>query len=314
MRHIKLFLVVPFSPACNHYQYDDPATGNSRTQDLYPRVPAHDAHGCLLRSSHLAVIATSSEAFRSLSRGRLYFRSVSMSSPALWEDVIQPGSSWSLILRRGREMRIEDPDGGANVAAVFFNFDCPVERYNMPDTLKAQHTAHLTKGFVLYSDMGRVLCSITDDRCGWHDPLGGHNDAAAVRAKYGSSGYQQERNAWHQNTRGNFLTELSRYGLGIRDLPANVNFFSKVVVGESGAMEFVPRNSRAGDYVTLRAEMNVLVVLDTGQHPLDPNPLYDPKPVKIAIRQAAEAGADDLCHLSRPENARGFINTERYFL
>ena len=237
-----------------------------------------------------------------------------MSSPALWEDTIQPGTSWSLVLRRGRELRIQDTEGGANVAAIFYNFDCPVERYNMPDSLKAQHTAHLTEGFVLYSDMGRILCSITADSCGWHDPLGSHNDAAAVLAKYGPSSYQQERNAWCRNTRDNFLTELSRYGLGLRDLTANVNFFSKVVVGNDGAMEFVPGNSRAGDYVTLRAEMNVLVILDTGQHPLDPNPRYAPKPVKFAVREAAAVAADDLCHLSRPENARGFINTERYFL
>lgn len=237
-----------------------------------------------------------------------------MSGPVLWEDTIQPGSSWSLILRRGRELRIEDIDGGANVAAIFYNFDCPVERYNMPDTLKAQHTAHLTKGLVLYSDMGRILCSITEDSCGWHDPLGGHNDAAAVLAKYGASSYQQARNAWHRNTRDNFLIELNKYGLGLRDLTANVNFFSKIVVGDDGAMEFMPRNSRAGDSVTLRAEMNLLVVLDTGQHPLDPNPLYTPKPVKFAVRETAPVAMDDLCRLSRPENARGFINTERYFL
>ena len=40
----------------------------------------------------------------------------------------------------------------------------------MPDTLKAQHIARLTAGFVLYSDMGRMLCSVTGDTVGWHDP------------------------------------------------------------------------------------------------------------------------------------------------
>ncbi len=90
----------------------------------------------------------------------------------LWEDTIQAGASWSLLLRRGNQLRIEDMEGGANVAALFYNFDCMVERYNMPDTLKAQHTARtLREGFVLYSDMGRILCSITDDSVGWHDPI-----------------------------------------------------------------------------------------------------------------------------------------------
>jgi hypothetical protein len=28
---------------------------------------------------------------------------------------------------------------GANAGALFYNWEQPVERYNMPDTLKAQH-------------------------------------------------------------------------------------------------------------------------------------------------------------------------------
>jgi urea carboxylase-associated protein 2 len=237
-----------------------------------------------------------------------------MSRPFLWEDTIHAGASWSLLLRRGRELRIEDSEGGANVAGLFYNYECPVERYNMPDTLKAQHTAHLTKGFVLYSDMGRILGSITDDTRGWHDPLGGHNDARAVAAKYGLSSYQNQRNAWHRNTRDNLLAELNKYGLGLRDLSPNVNFFSKVVVGNDGSMEFVPGNPASGDFVTLRAEMNLLVILDTGQHPLDPNPRYAPKPVKFSIHESQAVAADDPCRLLCPENSRGYINTERYFL
>src|SRR6266699_4118212 len=225
-----------------------------------------------------------------------------MSRPVLWEDTIQAGASWSLLLRRGHELRIEDCEGGANVAALFYNYECPVERYNMPDTLKAQHTAHLTKGFVLYSDMGRILCSITDDTRGWHDPLGGHNDARAVSAKYGASSYQEQRNAWHRNTRDNLLAELGKHGLGLRDLSPNVNFLSKVVVRNDGSMEFIPGNPAPGDSVTLRAEMNLLVVLDTGQHPLDPNPQYAPKSVKFSVHKAPPVAADDLCRLSRAEN------------
>jgi urea carboxylase-associated protein 2 len=235
-------------------------------------------------------------------------------SDVLWEDTIAPGASWSIVLRRGRALRIQDTEGGANAAALFYNFDCMVERYNMPDTLKAQHTAHLTKGFVIYSDMGRVLCSITKDTCGWHDPLGGCNNAAAVTARYGASSYQDRRNDWHRNSHDNFIQELMKYGLGIRDLGPPVNFFSKVQVGDDGAMNFVEGNSKPLDYVELRAEMNLLVLLDTGQHPLDPNPRYAPRPVRFSILPAAPAAANDPCRLRCVENERGFINTERYFL
>jgi urea carboxylase-associated protein 2 len=233
---------------------------------------------------------------------------------SLWEDTIQGGASWSLILRRGNLLRLEDTEGGANVAALFYNWESLVERYNMPDTLKGQHIAHLTQGFVLYSDMGRVICSITGDSCGWHDPLGGINDAAAVAAKYGRSTYQEHRNDWYRNTRDNFVEEAMRYGLGVRDIGPNVNFFSKVVVDNDGSMKFVPGNSKPGSFVELRAEMNLLVIMDSGQHPLDPSPVYAPKPVKFSITRAAAVAANDACRISSPENTRAFINTERFFL
>jgi hypothetical protein len=60
--------------------------------------------------------------------------------------------------------------------------------------------------------------------------------------------------------------------------------------------------------------MNVLTVLNTCQHPLDPGPQYAPKPVELSIRRAAAPGPDDPCRLSRAENGRGFTLTERYFL
>ena len=235
-------------------------------------------------------------------------------TPVLWEETVQPGATWSHVLKRGTALRITDLEGGANAGAIFYNFECPVERYNMPDTLKAQHIAHLTAGHVLYSDMGRVLCSVTEDTVGWHDPIAGCSNAALVAAKYGEARYQEYRNECHRNGLDGFLVELGKWGLGPRDLVSNVNFFSKVTVADDGSMHFRPGNSRAGDSVELRAEMNVLTVLNTCQHPLDSNLKYQPKPVKLTLRKVAPPGPDDPCRISRPENERGFILTERYFL
>jgi len=232
----------------------------------------------------------------------------------LWKETLRGGDCWSHILKRGTALRITDVEGGANAGALFLNADLTSERYNMPDTLKAQHTAHLTRGHVLYSDMGRILCSLTEDTCGWHDPICGHRDAAQVEARFGRASYQQFRNDFHRNPRDNFLMELEKYGLGIRDLPINVNFFSKVAVTDDGALHFLPGHSKAGDYVGLRAEMNTLVVLDTGQHPLDPAAQYFPKPVHLTLHRTSCAEADDLCRNFCRENKRGFINTERFFL
>jgi urea carboxylase-associated protein 2 len=231
-----------------------------------------------------------------------------------WEDRIEPGATWSHVVKRGTALRITDVEGGANVGALFYNSECVSERYNMPDTLKAQHTARLTAGFVLYSDMGRVLLSVTGDSVGWHDPIGGASSAQLVREKYGEARYQEYRNACHKNAQDSFLLEIAKWGMTPRDLTANVNFFSRVDVANDGALSFHTGNSVPGSFVELRAEMNVLAILNTCQHPLDPAGQYAPKPVKLEILQAPPVQADDLCRTSRPENGRGFTLTERYFL
>src|SRR5438094_7847006 len=124
-----------------------------------------------------------------------------------WEETIQPGAAWSHVLKRGTALRLVDLEGGANVGAIFYNFDCPVERYNMPDTLKAQHIARLTKGFVLYSDMGRILCSIVEDKVGWHDPIGGPSNAKLLKGRNGLSLYKEKGKNYNKNARESFLTE-----------------------------------------------------------------------------------------------------------
>ena len=232
----------------------------------------------------------------------------------LFEDTIYPGATWSHVLKRGTSLRLTDTEGGANVGALFYNWENPTERYNMPDTLKAQHTARLTSSDVLFSDMGRILCSIVDDTAGWHDPLSGCSNAELVETKYGDARYQEVRNTFHRNAFEEFLIELAKYGLSARDMTAPVNFFSKVVVDDLGDMHFVDGHSKAGMAVELRAEMHVLVILNTCQHPLDPNPRYAPRPVTVSVRDAGRAAADDRCRVARPENARGFILTERYAL
>ncbi len=239
---------------------------------------------------------------------------VSMESSVLISDVLPGGATWSHVLKRGTALRITDLEGGANVAAYFLNFELPAERFNLPDTLKAQHTARLTKGHVLYSDMGRVLCSSTEDTVGWHDPIAGISNADQVQKKYGKATYQQMRNQWHQNAREGLTIELGKYGLGARDLHATVNFFSKVTVNAAGDLHYCPGNSAAGGYVELRAEMNVLVLLNTCPHPMEPGSTYAPKPVSLSISKVPAPRTDDACRMHCRENLRGFLLTEFYFL
>jgi urea carboxylase-associated protein 2 len=233
------------------------------------------------------------------------------SGKLLYREGLRGGQMWSRVVRRGQILKLADVEGGASVAALFFNARQPLERYNMADTLKAQHTAYLTRGNVLYSDMGRILMSIVEDSAGWHDTFTGHMDAAASAQKFGRGTYQALRNDYYRDTRSNLLIELGKHGLGKRDLVPNVNFFVKVTVSDDGSLRFQPFQS-AGRHVALRAEMDVLVVLSNTPHPLDPRGSYAPRPVELSLATGGEVAADDLCRTSCEQNARGFQLTEDY--
>jgi len=231
-----------------------------------------------------------------------------------WAETLHPGEHWSGVLRRGVSLRLTALEPRANVAAMMYNYESLPERYNLADTLKAQHTAFLTAGCVCYSDMGRILCSITADSCGWHDTICGLSDAAMVAAKFGASRFQEQRNDFFNNGRDSMLNELGKYGLGKRDLIANINFFSRVTVDDNGALHFEQQHCRAGDFVELRFEMNTLLVLSTCPHPLDPDTQYRPRSVGLRAWRTGPASQQDPCRLRCEENARGFHNTELMFL
>ncbi|HEX6243673.1 MAG TPA: DUF1989 domain-containing protein, partial [Polyangiales bacterium] len=141
---------------------------------------------------------------------------MSREDPVLVREALRGGQMWSRIVRRGQALRLTDVEGGASVAALFYNARQPLERYNMADTLKAQHTAFITRGVVLYSDMGRILMSVVEDSAGWHDTFTGHLDARGSAQKFGEGSYQLLRNDFYRDTRSNFLIELGKHGLGAR--------------------------------------------------------------------------------------------------
>ena len=224
-------------------------------------------------------------------------------------EILSGGQAWSRVLTRHQALTLTDTSGHASIALFAFRASAPVERYNMPDTLKAQHTSFLTSGRVLMSDMGHVLLSLTHDTCRWHDTISGHGDATDALRAFGASTYQQQRNAMVRNTRDNALIEFGKHELGVRDLHANVNLFTKIIVNDDGSLQFVPGHP-PGASVTLRAEVATLVVLSNTPHPLDPTTTYAPPAVELRITIVAPPGPDDPCRTARPENARAFFRTE----
>lgn len=224
------------------------------------------------------------------------------------------GASLTRVCRRGTELTLTDVDGGANVSALLYRADAPLERYCMPDTLKAQHVSRITTGTALYSDMGRVMASVVADTCGWHDTICGHLTADMVESRYGYAGYQEHRNGWRRSAREAFLVELAKHGMGARDLVANLNLFSKVQAQLDGSMAFVPGNSSPGATVTLRFEMDVLLVAANVPHPLDPSTTWAPGAVGLTlVSSPAPVAPDDPVRVACPENERGFAATEELY-
>lgn len=230
---------------------------------------------------------------------------------SIWKQSIPGGCHWSGIIRRGTTLRLTDVNGGANAAVLFFNQEEKLERYNMADTLKSQHTFHLTKGHACHSDMGRIFCCITADTAGWNDTVCGLSDAHLIQQKYGAARYQEHRNQMFRNGLDSLLIELGKWGLGMRDIVANINFFSKVTADASGELTFHAGNSKAGDYIDLSFVMNTLMVLSTAPHPLDPDKSYQPGAIHLELFDTPPEAVTECLRIA--ENIRALHNTQHFY-
>ena len=231
-------------------------------------------------------------------------------------DTLPGGKHWSMVLWRNSRLKLTDVEGGANVGMLFYNPLNLLERYNAPDTLKCQHTFKLTRGPLpllrhgphLLLDRRRHV-RLARHRLRQHDQGVGRRADGARRAT------RRSATTGTQNGHDSFLVEAAKYGLGRRDLAANVNWFSKVVVADDGAhvaRRRAPR--RPGASVELRFEMDTLVLFHTCPHPLSPAPSYPRKPCATRSSTARRRPADDACRLSAPENGRGFENNRIFHI
>jgi hypothetical protein len=197
------------------------------------------------------------------------------------EEIVPAGKPWSAIVRRGQHLRIIDLEGEQGVDFLCYAAANPEERYHAANTLKKSKTLRLTTGHALYSDVARPLMTIVDDTCGVHDTIGGCCSAPSNEMLYGAE------NA--PGCRENFLAELAKYGLGRRDIVANLNFFCSVPVYEGGKLEpltFAASPSKPGNYIYLRAETDVIAVLSNCPQVNNPCNSGRPTPIKVVIIDA----------------------------
>lgn len=191
------------------------------------------------------------------------------------DRVIPPGSHWARAVRKGQTVRIIDLEGRQAVDFLCYNAARPEERYNAADTMKLAASIFLSKGMSLYSGLGNKLFTIVEDTCGYHDTIGGCCSSEINELRYSVKNTP--------NCRDNFLRGLAEFGLGVKDIVTNVNFFMYVPVGPDGRMAIADGRSKPGDYVELQAEMDVLAVLSNCPQIYNPANGYNPTPIRVCV-------------------------------
>ena len=226
----------------------------------------------------------------------------------LWEERIAAGGYASKRLGRGARLRLTDVHGDACLSMLIFNAEQPSERLNVADTLKVQWNAYLGAGRLLLSDMGRVLMSVLEDTAGTHDAFCGASNARSNARKYGDGANFGPS----PNARDRFMLAAAKHGLGRKDVHPCVNWFKGVRIAPDGAVSLDVGPFEAGRAVTLRAEMDVIVVLANCPHVLDPRADYRISIARATAWRGAVTPEDDPIRTSTPEGLRAFQNAEDY--
>lgn len=211
-------------------------------------------------------------------------------------ESIPAGGYVALRLKRFDVIRITNTASTPGAALFLWNADETSERYNAGDTVKLQWTTNLTTGRVLFSDMGRVLASITADTGAGHDSIIGPNTSAQAGTG--------------RNGRDNLRLAAAKFGLTRQDLGPALSLFSKIGTDDAGRFHYHGAPP-PGAMVELRAEQNLLVALSNTPHALSPVTAAT-GPIEITITHAPPV-ASDLCRSFTEEAVRGFINTDEQF-
>ena len=200
----------------------------------------------------------------------------------LIEDrVVEACMPWSGRVGRGEYLVLVDLEGQQAIDFLCFNALDPRERYHAPNTIKIPGQIYLGRGSVLWSVLARKMMTIVEDTCGGHDTIFGCCSFELDDVRYGA----RNPRACQQN----FESELARHGLDAMHIVPNVNFFMRVPVDGDGSARIVEGWSRPGDHVTLRAEMEVLVVISNCPEVMNPATGAGPTPVRAIRYRGGEA-------------------------
>ena len=199
---------------------------------------------------------------------------------AVLDHLIPAEAPWSGIVRKGQTIRIEDSYGQQAIDTLFYRAGNFAERYSNQDTMRTQGSAYISVGTRIISNEGNVMLKMTADSCGRHDTSAGACSCESNTVRFGHA------TKYLHACRDNFILEVSKHGMGKRDIVPNINFFMNVPISPDGKMTIVDGISAPGDYVELVAEMDVLCVISNCPQINNPCNGFDPTPIRVLVWDA----------------------------
>jgi uncharacterized protein len=174
-------------------------------------------------------------------------------------------------VRQGQHLKLINTHGTQVVDTWAFNAD------DLHEFMSMEHTRpHIGRiipkaGDVLYTNRRRPILTLVEDTSpGIHDTI----IAACDRYRYKFLGVE----GYHDNCTDNLHAALAELGLTPPEVPSPLNMWMNIPVAPDGRIDFLPTVAKPGDYVLLRAELNVIMAFSAC--PQDILPINSTRPVE----------------------------------
>lgn len=167
---------------------------------------------------------------------------------------IPPRCGTAFLLHAGEVLKVTDPLGVQVADLVAYNAADVREAISNGRTFDYEETIMLTTGNRLWSNRSRPMLLVEEDTVGRHDFLLTPCSHATFRHFYPDQPV-------HPGCFGNLERALGPWGVAEDMIPTAFNLFMNVPVEADGRLRVDPPVSKPGDYIRLRAEMDLLVGL-----------------------------------------------------
>lgn len=169
-------------------------------------------------------------------------------------EIIAPRSGTAFTLERGQVLRVIDPEGTQVSDLLAFAADDVRETLSNGRTFDYEETLRMGAGNRLWSNRSQIMLSIVEDTVGTHDFLLTPCSEATFRHFY-------PEQPVHRGCFGNLAEALAPFGIEPDQIPCAFNVFMNVPVTPDGKLRVDPPVSKPGDYIRLRAEMDLIIGL-----------------------------------------------------